>query len=209
MKKRGKFSFARWCDEWKMVFEAMAQSFLRRRFLIAFIITYLVFGTILNLLSGGMGSVNLIKNSSFGGAMKIVFDSFLAVFGDGRNFSDWILLTGITVLQSVLIGLLVVVLKHRKDTDSIQSAGLAAGLAILGSGCPTCGTTLLMPVVMSIFGSSSLAMAGAISWGLTIAAMLLALFAIKKLGVEAYAIYEDEAYQKKKAERKEKDGRKK
>ena len=209
MKKRGKFSFARWCDEWKMVFEALGQSFLRRRFLIAFIITYIVFGTILNLLSGGMGSVNLIKNSDFGGGLKIIFDAFLAVFGDGRNFSDWLLFTGITVLQAILIGFLAIVLKHRKDTDSIQSAGLAAGLAILGSGCPTCGTTLLMPVVVSVFGSSSLAMAGVISWGLTLAAMILALFAIKKLGVEAYAIYEDEAYQKKKAERKEKDGRKK
>ena len=97
-----------------------------------------------------------------------------------------------------MIGLVSFVLKYRKDTADLQNAGIITGLIVLGSGCPTCGTTVLTPIIISILGSSGMAMAGAMSWGLTIASIILALIVFKKVGFETYAIIKSEEFTKKK-----------
>ena len=76
----------------------------------------------------------------------------------------------------------------KKGTDnsaSVQNSGIVAILAVLGSGCPTCGTALLTPILTTIFGSG-VALAGTVSSIITWAAILLAFFTLKKLGYNAY-----------------------
>ena len=75
----------------------------------------------------------------------------------------------------------------------------------LGAGCPTCGTTLLTPLLGAIFSTGSLAIAGAISAIVTVAAVVIAILSLKRLGVETYVIIINEKYLKKQAE-KEKNG---
>lgn len=70
---------------------------------------------------------------------------------------------------------------------SIQNSGIVAILAVLGSGCPTCGTALLTPILTTIFGSG-VALAGTVSAVITWAAILLALWTLKKLGYDAYVV---------------------
>jgi len=82
------------------------------------------------------------------------------------------------------------------NSENLQHAGLAAGLAVLGSGCPTCGTTLLAPLIGAISSSSGLALAGTISGILTLASVLIALYALKKVGKEAYIELINESYKK-------------
>ena len=69
---------------------------------------------------------------------------------------------------------------------SLQNSGIVAGLAILGSGCPTCGTALLTPILGAIFSGSGVALAGKVSVAITVIAVLLALWTLKKLGYNAY-----------------------
>ena len=108
----------------------------------------------------------------------------------------------------MIFGLVLFVLKYRKDTANLQNAGIITGLIVLGSGCPTCGTTVLAPVIISILGSSGMVIAGAVSWTLTLLSIGLALVAFKKVGFETYAIIKSEEFTRKKQEsRKEKDGR--
>ena len=198
----------KWFGDWKLAFSGIALAFKKPKFCIVFIITFLVFGTLMNLLAGGTAAFTIMGAVDFTGKLQIIGDSFLALFGVGREFLDWALYFSISLIQGLLVGLVALVWKKRKDkaeeasknsenSDNLQRAGLAAGLAVLGSGCPTCGTTLLAPLIGAISSSGGLALAGTISGLLTFASYLIALFALKKVSVEAYIELVSEQYKRK------------
>lgn len=191
-----------------MAFSGIVLATREKKFLFATLLAFIIFGTLINLLSGSTSALDLFWAADLSGKLSILGNAFLAIFGIGRNFWDWALLFLITLLQSVLIGLVVLVWQKRRrnkksqvvataqNADNVQSAGLAAGLAILGSGCPTCGTTLLMPLLGTLFSSSSYMLAGIISGILTAAAILLALWSLKRIGRDAYAMIVSERFQR-------------
>ncbi len=205
---------SRWLDQWRIVGSGIILATREQRFIIAFLLSFVIFGTLMNLLSGSTAAVNLFWTVDLAGKLHIVGDAFLGIFGVGRNFWDWLLSFSVTVLQSILIALVVLVWKKRRGTksakvlavaensDNVQNAGLAAGLAVLGSGCPTCGTTLLAPLIGTLFSTSSYALAGVISGVLTFAAIIVALLALKKVGNDAYALIVSERYEKRHAKAK-------
>ena len=184
------------------------------KFWITFFVVFALFGTLLSLLSGGMNAISLFFATDLGGKFEILRDGFLALFGVGKAFGDWALLFMIAFLQAILISLIALVWKKRaagqkngalaknsKDSNSsnVQGASIAALLALLGSGCPTCGTALITPIISSIFSSGSLAIAGTISGIITAIAIIILLFSIKKVGLEAYVIIIDEKWRLKKS----------
>ncbi len=193
MRVRGKHSrFMRKVNNFKAECETAGRGIIlatkNKKFIIVSVSSFLIFGTLMSLLSGGTAGLKLVLS----GSLSVLFKAFLGLFGVGRSFSDWAVVFFIAVLQGVLIGLVALVWKKRKDdssnSDNLQSTGLAAGLAILGTGCPTCGTTLLTPVIGAVVGSGGLAMAGAISSALTALAVIVSFFALKRMGQEAYGI---------------------
>lgn len=197
---------ARWLDEWRLAFSGLILATRDLRFVIAFVIAFIVFGTLMTLLSGSTAALGLFWSVGIDAKLKIIGDGFLGLFGVGRNFWDWLLTFSVTLLQSALIGLVVFVWQRRRrsrkeqvvataaNAENVQNAGIAAGLAVLGTGCPTCGTTLLAPVIGSLFSTSGYAIAGAISWVITIAAIVIALFSLKRIGKDAYAMIVSERY---------------
>ena len=199
----------RWLDQWKIAFSGIILATHSASFLVAFMLTFVIFGTLMTLLSGSTAAFSLFGAADFWGKLKIIGDGFLGLFGVNRNFWDWALTFFVTILQSILIGLVVLVWRHRKrsrkdqvvatatNADNLQNAGLAAGLAVLGTGCPTCGTTLLAPLIGTIFSTGSYALANAISGLLTAAAVLISLFALKRMGNDAYAQIMSERYHNK------------
>lgn len=199
--KRFKRSLAKFWDECKLAGLGLIMASRSRLFWVTFIPTFIIFGTLISLLSAGSSVIDLFLAVDFGGKMQIIGDGFLSLLGRGRNITDFLLNFSITFLQAALIALLVFVYKHRKknqkkDSSGAQNAGLAAGLALLGSGCPTCGTTLITPLLTSLFSSGSYAIAGAISGILTFVAYILLLWSLKKVGLEAYAIIKSEMWRK-------------
>ncbi len=206
--QKQKWNFSRWLDEWKIAWSGAALATRSRQFLLAFALSFVFFGTLMNLLSGSNAALNLFWVSDLPGKMDIIWRAFLATFGVGRNFWDWLPTFVVVVLQSTLIGLVVFVWRKRRrshkeqilataaNSENVQSAGLAAGLAILGSGCPTCGTTLLAPVISAMFSTGGLALASFVSSALTLAAVLITFFAIKRVGADAYALVVSERFQK-------------
>lgn len=202
-------ALARWLDEWKIAFSGIILATRDAKFLLTFGITFIIFGTIMTLLSGGTAAFDLFGATDLTGKFQIIGDGFLGLFGIGRSFWDWILTFSVTLLQSTLIGLVVLVWRHHRrnkkeqivatatNSDNVQNAGLAAGLAVLGTGCPTCGTTLIAPLIGTLFSTSSYALASAISGILTAAAIIVALFALKRIGNDAYALIISARYQKK------------
>jgi len=175
------------------------------KFLLAFLLSFVIFGTLMNLLSGSFAGWDLFWAVDFGGKMRLLGQAFLANFGVNRALLDWAISFVITILQSILIGLVVLVwqkkrhqkvLARTKNLNNMSDAGLVTGLAILGSGCPTCGTTLLAPLLGTILSSGSFAIAGVISGLITAAAVILALFTLKRVGKDAYVMIVAERYEK-------------
>lgn len=230
-KKR--FNWRRWCDEWRLACSGILLATREHRFIIAALVSFAFFGTLMHLLAGGTAAFSLLASADLSGKLKILADGFLANFGVGQNFWDWLFIFVVTILQSILIGLVALVWHKRRhpadftatkaapvtpdtatksaakptpsaqaakvaqaasNADNLQSAGLAAGLAVLGTGCPTCGTTLLMPVIGTLFSTSGYALAGFVSGLLTAASLLIALFALKRIGHEAYALIVSERF---------------
>lgn len=199
----------RWLDEWKIAFSGIILATRDARFLVTFGLTFVIFGTLMTLLAGSTAAFSLFGTADLWGKLRIIGDGFLGLFGVNRNFWDWILTFFVTLLQSILIGLVVMVWRRRQrskkaqvvttatNSDNVQNAGLAAGLAVLGTGCPTCGTTLIAPLIGTLFSTSSYALASAISGILTAAAVIIALLALKRIGNDAYSLIVSERYQKK------------
>lgn len=163
-----------------------------------------------------MGAINLFLASDFTSKIQIIGDALLGFFGKDKYFLDFLQNFLIAFLQALLIALIVFVYKKRKkNSTDLQNAGIATGLALLGSGCPTCGTTLITPILTSIFSTSGYAIAGTVSGIITFVAILVLLWSLKRVGLEAYAIIIDEKWRNKrknstvnakKAQQKQKDG---
>lgn len=206
--KTWRAKLSRWLDEWKLAGSGIILATKERKFLLTTALTFVIFGTLMNLFSGSTAVLDLFWQVGAAEKLQIIGNGFLGLFGIGRNFWDWLLLFSVTLLQSILIGLVVLVWQKRRrskaeqvvatatNADNLQNAGLAAGLAVLGTGCPTCGTTLLAPLIGTLFSTSSYALAGTISGLLTAAAIIVALLTLKRLGNDAYAIIISEKYQK-------------
>ena len=206
MKRKGfggkrslKARLAKWLDEFKLAGLGIMGLTRRPRFFMIFGITFVVFGTLLSMFASGFSAFNLFFASDFGGKMSVVAGAFLALFGVGRSFGDFLLIFTLTILQALLIAMIVMIYRDRRrkkqqvdsqkqDTDAVQSAGIAAFLALLGSGCPTCGTTLITPLLSAVVGGGSYAVAGMVSGTLTAVAIIIMVLSIKKLGVESYVI---------------------
>lgn len=180
-------------DQWKLALLGTGLAFLEKRFLVVFFLNFIGFGTLISLLSGGTATINLLLATGLMGKMAILKDGFFGLFGFRRYLGDWLLLITMAVLQSILIGLLALIWqKKRKErmerAEQAQNIGLVAGLAILGSGCPTCGTSLMMPILGSIFSSGSYALSGVLSGVVTGLAMVVGLATWQKLGFETYIL---------------------
>lgn len=157
----------------------------------------------MNLLSGGFSKFQLMGVVGFSGAMKIIFDAFLGIFGVGQAFLDWLFVFLLAILQGVLIGLIVLLAKKKRDSnaENIEKAGIIAGLIALGAGCPTCGTTLLTPLIGAIFSAGGVAITGIVSGVVTVLAVVIAILSLRRIGEETYVIIINERYLKKKEAR--------
>lgn len=185
-----------------------------KRFWYGFIPTFIFFAILINLLAGGFSKFQLMYATGFSGSMVILRDAFLSIFGINQIFIDWLPTFFLALLQGVLVGLIVFLWHKKKEavanssstnSANVEKAGIITGLIALGAGCPTCGTTLLTPLLGAIFSTGSLAIAGVISCLVTILAVVIAILSLKCLGVETYVIIVNEKYLSKKA-KKEKDG---
>ena len=174
----------------------------QKKFWYGFLPTFIFFSVLINLLSGGTTKFELMAASGFSGTMKIFGDALLAVVGVNQIFLEWVPTFLLSLLQGTLVGLVVFLWdkKRQKKEDNsagVEKAGIITGLVALGAGCPTCGTTLLTPLLGAMFSTGSLAIAGAISTIVTIVAVLIAILSLKKFGVETYVIIINERFLKK------------
>ncbi len=189
-------NWRKWLDEFVLAGKGILMATRERKFWVGFIISFLFFGLLMNLLSSGLTKFELMFAVGFSGAMKILGDAFLAIFGVNMIFMEWLPIFLLSFLQGVLIGLIVFLWQKKREENSanVKKAGIITGLIALGAGCPTCGTTLLTPLLGTIFSTGSLVAAGVISTVVTVLAIAIAILSLKRLGVETYVIIVNEKY---------------
>lgn len=197
-------NWRKWLDDFVLAGKGILLATKKKRFWYGFIPTFIFFAMLINLLSGGFSKFELMAATGFSGTITILKDAFLSIFGINQVFIDWLSISLLSLLQGILVGLIVFLWQKKKEekganSAGVEKAGLITGLIALGAGCPTCGTTLLTPLLGAIFSTGSLAIAGAISAIVTILAVIIAILSLKRLGVETYVIIIDEKYRSKHA----------
>ena len=197
-------NWRKWLDDFVLAGKGILLATKEKRFWYGFIPAFLFFGLLMNLLSGGLSKFELIRLLGFPNGLRIIWDSFIAIFGINQPFLDWLPTFFIALLQGILIGLTVFLWQKKREQNAanLEHAGIITGLIALGAGCPTCGTTLITPLIGVFFSTGSLAIAGAISTIVTILAIVIAVLSLKRLGVETYVIIINEQYLKKKTKEK-------
>ena len=199
-------NWRKWCDDFVLAGKGILLATKEKRFWYGFIPSFLFFCMLMFLLQGGFSKFELMGTLGFPDNFKIIWSSFVSIFGFGQPFSDWLPIFAISLLQGILIGLIVLLWKKKKEQNSanLERAGIITGLIALGAGCPTCGTTLLTPLIGTLFSTGSLAIAGAVSAIVTILAIVIAILSLKRLGVEVYVTIINEQYLARKKEENEK-----
>ena len=196
-------NWRKWLDGFALASKGILLATKEKRFWYGFVPAFLFFGFLMNLLSGGFSKFELMSALGFPGSLKILGSSFIAIFGVEQPFLDWLPIFAISILQGILIGLIVLLWNKKKEQNSanLEKAGIITGLIALGAGCPTCGTTLLTPLIGAIFSTGGLAITGTISTIITWLAIIIAILSLKRLGEETYVIIINEKYLAKKAKK--------
>ena len=189
-------NWRKWLDGFVLAGKGLLLATREKRFWYGFVPTFLFFGWLINMLSAGFGKFLLFFSLPFPSNLQILGDSFLAIFGVNKAFLDWLPTFAISVLQGILIGLIVLLWSKQRQQNSanLEKAGIITGLIALGAGCPTCGTTLLTPLIGAIFSTGGLAVTGTISTVVTWIAIIIAILSLKRLGEENYVIIKNEKY---------------
>ena len=183
-------NWRKWLDGFALAGKGILLATKGKRFWYGFVPAFLFFGFLMNLLSGGFAKFELMSALGFPESLKILGNSFLAIFGINQPLLDWLPIFAISILQGILIGLIVLLWDKKKEQNSanLEKAGIITGLIALGAGCPTCGTTLLTPLLGAIFSTGGLAITGTISTVITWLAIIIAILSLKRLGEETYVI---------------------
>ena len=207
-------NWRKWLDEFALAGKGILLATKERKFWYGAIPSFIFFGMLMNLLAGGTSKFELMGALGFPENLQILTSSFIAIFGINQPFLDWLPIFLIATLQGILIGLIVLLWNKKRsekgqNAENLEKAGLITGLIALGAGCPTCGATLITPLIGAIFSTGSLAIAGTISTIVTILAIIIAILSLKRLGVETYVIIVNEKYLARQANKQQKEKREK
>lgn len=198
-------NWRKWLDGFVLAGKGILLATREKKFWYGFVPSFLFFGFLMNLLAGGFAKFELMSALGFPGSLRIIGESFLAIFGINQIFLDWLPIFAISVFQGILIGLIVLLWDKKRtgNAANLEKAGIVTGLIALGAGCPTCGTTLLTPLIGAIFSTGGLAITGTISTIITWLAIIIAILSLKRLGEETYVIIINEKYLAKKHKKEE------
>ncbi|MBO7718503.1 hypothetical protein J6S37_03360, partial [Candidatus Saccharibacteria bacterium] len=94
-------NWRKWLDEFVLASKGILLATKEKRFWYGFIPTFLFFGMLINLLSGGLSKFQLMGALGFPASLQIIGSSFLAIFGINQPFLDWLPVFFIAILQGI------------------------------------------------------------------------------------------------------------
>ena len=148
----------------------------------------LLFAYLLTFFKDGAGRSSLLFSSlPFKDKTWIIMDIFPNILANFTSLFGWFIILA-SVLQGLAISLLVFNYKHKQEDLSAETSASGFGLlfSFLALGCPSCGVTMLTPVVLTVLGTGALAAVGIISRVFVVLVFILLGYAVIKLGSLAY-----------------------
>ena len=100
-------NWRKWLDEFVLAGKGILLATKERKFWYGAIPSFIFFGMLMNLLSGGTSKFELMGTLGFPENLQIIGSSFIAIFGVNQPFLDWLPIFLIAILQAILIGLVV------------------------------------------------------------------------------------------------------
>jgi hypothetical protein len=174
----------------KMGLEGILIVMRQPKYILIALTGFLVFSFIFALFQDGSSTWDLLFSGiAFSSKLGLLLNVFVKIL---NNFIDpWgLVLNGLAILQGATISLLAFNIQKKvkaKDTrSSIEAGGVGAAISLIALGCPTCGTSLIAPFLTVVLGSSAMALVGVLGWIFTVLAAILLLYAVRKLGINAY-----------------------
>lgn len=98
-----------------------------------------------------------------------------------------ILMLLLSLLQGISIAMLTYIIRHQRKLDAnlVGGSSLVGLLAIIGIGCPACGTSLLTPIVALFVSGSAVAVSERIIIFLLPFALAVGLYGLYAVGLKA------------------------
>jgi hypothetical protein len=157
----------------------------RPRYIVALVISFLIFLYILSQLQNNGANWQLLWSGlDFGRKMEVFGRSLFSMLKNFTSFSGIIIIL-LALMQSLCVAGIVFAIRHRQKDDAINGASagsIASILAFVTLGCPTCGMTLLTPLLTMIAGTSAVALAEKLGIILSVVAFVLLFFTLVHLG---------------------------
>ncbi len=177
--------FETFVDRCKFAVVGFKYLLTRRRYVIALVISFLVFLYILSQLQNNGANWQLLWSGlDFGSKMQVLGRSFRSMLDNFTSFQG-ILIVLLALMQALCVAGIVFAIRHRQKDDAINGASagsIASILAFVTLGCPTCGMTLLTPLLTMIAGTSAVALAEKLGIVLSIVAFVLLFATLVHLG---------------------------
>ena len=157
----------------------------RPRYIIALVISFLIFLYILSQLQNGGSNWSLLWSGlDFGRKMEVFGLSLASMLENFTSFLG-VLIVILALMQALCVAGIVFAIRHRQKDDAINGASagsIASILAFVTLGCPTCGMTLLTPLLTMIAGAGAVALAEKLGVVLSAVAFVLLFFTLVHLG---------------------------
>lgn len=179
-----------WADETKMALLGIGMVMRKVGYAAIAVVAFLIFAYLLTMFKDGTMTWSLLWSGlSFGSKLGVLGDVWIRVV---QNFTDWwgLILMLLAALQGLTISLLIfgwkMKLSSKTTNAGLEAGGVGAAVSFLAVGCPTCGTTLLAPLLTVIAGTGAAALAEVLGWLFVVVAAVLLLHAARRLGYGAY-----------------------
>lgn len=198
--KKVKYLLSTLADRTKFAIVSIGYLLRRPKYLACFLISLFLFLYILSFFKNGNGNLLLLFSGiSFGMKMELLGRVAVDIFG---NFTDLygLLIIALSILQALTIMLLIFAWRHREKEHAIDGASTGSIGAIFGFvalGCPTCGVSLLAPLLTAIAGTGAMAAAEGVSRVLIILAFILLIYTVIKLGYISFITIGSKKYKEK------------
>lgn len=198
--KNPKDFFSQLGDRAKLAFVGCGYCLRRPKYLTVFIVSWVAFAYIFTFFRDGMSNWNLL----FSGItpeqkMGLLGKCFLNIFVNFASFYGLCIIF-LSFLQAVAIVLMIFTYRNRNKEASLNGAStglVASALGFVALGCPTCGISLLTPILTALAGASAGVLAKTIGDIFLVVAFILLLMTIIRLGYLVFIIVSASNYKEK------------
>lgn len=173
-----------------------------KKYLLLFIFGWLFFLFFLTFFKDGSGNFALLFSGiSAGQKLGLLWRVLLGCFGNFLSLYGLSLVL-LSLLQGLAIALMVYAWRHKNKDQALSTAStstVASALGFVALGCPSCGISLLTPLLSTLAGASAGVLAEKVGTFLTIIAFILLFYSVFRLGYLVFILVSAKKYKEKHA----------